>query len=111
MKFTPRGGAIEVSCDGDETHVRIHVRDTGVGIPAERLDAIFDPFFQVDRRLTRSHDGIGLGLAISRDLARGMEGELSVRSVVGEGSTFTVTLPRAGVVAGVITDGAGKSTV
>jgi signal transduction histidine kinase/HAMP domain-containing protein len=109
VKFTPRDGTIEVSCDGNETLARIHVRDTGMGIPVERLDAIFDPFFQVDRRLTRSHDGIGLGLAISRDLARGMDGELSVRSAVGEGSTFTLTLRRAGVVAGTLSETTGTS--
>jgi signal transduction histidine kinase len=73
------------------------VRDTGVGVPPERIEAIFDPFFQVDRRLTRSHDGIGLGLAISRDLARGMGGELSVRSAPDQGSIFTLELPGARV--------------
>lgn len=97
VKFTAPGGAIEVGCEARADAVLIAVRDTGVGVPPERIEAIFDPFFQVDRRLTRSHDGIGLGLAISRDLARGMGGELSVRSAPDQGSIFTLELPRAAV--------------
>jgi signal transduction histidine kinase len=76
--------------------VLIHVDDTGPGIPADRHAAIFEPFVQLDRTLQNPRDGVGLGLAISRDLARGMGGELSVASTVGRGSTFTVSLPRDG---------------
>ena len=97
VKFTPSGGEIEVRCEARDNAVAVLVRDTGVGIPPERLETIFDPFFQVDRRLTRSHDGIGLGLAISRDLARGMRGELSARSTPDGGSIFTLVLPTARV--------------
>ena len=75
--------------------VRLQVRDTGEGIAADALERVFEPFVQVDQRLTRPHAGVGLGLAISRDLARGMGGELTVESVVGVGSTFTLTLPDA----------------
>jgi len=71
------------------------VRDTGVGISPERLEAIFDPFVQVDRALNRPHEGVGLGLSISRDLAHGMGGTLTVRSEEREGSMFTLRL-RAG---------------
>jgi signal transduction histidine kinase len=69
------------------------VRDSGPGIPAEKQETIFDPFTQVDRRLNSPQEGVGLELAISRDLPRAMGGELSVESVPGEGSTFTLRLP------------------
>jgi signal transduction histidine kinase/PAS domain-containing protein len=89
-------GRVDASCDvGGDGRVRIRVRDTGVGIPPEKLDAIFEPFVQVRSDLTRPHEGTGLGLAISRDLARGMGGELTVESAPDVGSTFTLTLPRA----------------
>ena len=94
IKFTARGGRITVRCTADEAIVAISISDTGVGIPAEKLTSIFDPFVQVDSRLTRSQEGIGLGLAISRDLARGMGGELTVESAEQRGSTFTLTLPK-----------------
>ena len=72
----------------------IQVQDTGRGISADKLATIFEPFVQIDRRGTvESQQGVGLGLAISRDLARAMDGELSVVSTFGAGSTFTLTLP------------------
>jgi signal transduction histidine kinase len=95
VKFTERGGAVTVEADVGDGTLRLHVRDTGVGIPADKLALIFDPFVQVDSQYTRTRDGVGLGLAISRDLARGMGGELSVESALGIGSTFTLTLPLA----------------
>src|SRR6476661_7848767 len=99
-KFTNSGGSVSISCEADDANVRIRVRDTGRGIPAAQLPTIFDPFVQVDRHLSGdSQQGVGLGLAISRDLARGMEGNLDVTSTVGEGSEFTLTVPRAGAVA------------
>jgi signal transduction histidine kinase len=64
-----------------------------LGIPADRLQAIFEPFVQVDSEFTRRASGAGLGLAISRDLARMMGGELTVESGLGRGSTFSVSLP------------------
>ena len=93
VKFTPAGGRIDLSCAQEGSVARIRVADTGIGIPADKLDAIFDPFVQVRADLTRPHEGTGLGLAISRDLTRGMGGELCVESTQGRGSTFTVTLP------------------
>jgi signal transduction histidine kinase len=74
--------------------VRVEVADTGIGIPAESLSTIFDPFVQVGRTLTSSVEGTGLGLAISRDLAAAMDAELTVESVPGKGSTFILLLPR-----------------
>ncbi|GJG89407.1 hypothetical protein tb265_45880 [Gemmatimonadetes bacterium T265] len=75
--------------------VFLRVADTGVGIPRDKLAAVFEPFVQVATGYARTGDGTGLGLAISRDLARGMGGDLRVQSVLGEGSTFTVALRRA----------------
>jgi len=75
--------------------VEITVRDSGIGIPTEQLERIFEPFVQVRADLTRTAEGTGLGLAISRDLARGMGGELVVSSAMGQGSTFTLSLPRS----------------
>ena len=95
VKFTEPGGRIDVECHGDAGTVHIAVRDTGRGIAPEYLSRIFDPFVQVDRESTpTSQQGVGLGLAISRDLARAMGGSLTATSAPGEGSTFTLTLPR-----------------
>ncbi|MDB4886764.1 MAG: sensor protein, partial [Gemmatimonadetes bacterium] len=96
VKFTPEGGTVSVTTDADATSVRMHVRDTGVGIPPDRLEAVFEPFVQVDATLTRVHGGTGLGLAISQELARGMGGNITVRSTLGLGTEFTVTMPSAG---------------
>ncbi len=95
VKFTPPSGTIEVRSCGDGGAVRISVRDSGVGIPEDKLEAIFEPFVQVERSLTSPAEGAGLGLAISRDLARAMGGDLQVQSSVGAGSVFTFELPRA----------------
>jgi PAS domain S-box-containing protein len=95
IKFTPPGGRIEVTCDQRDGVVAIHVHDTGIGIPADKLEFIFQPFAQVSAGFTRTAGGTGLGLAISRDLARGMGGDLVVESTFGAGSTFSVTLPAA----------------
>ncbi|HWE43847.1 MAG TPA: HAMP domain-containing sensor histidine kinase [Gemmatimonadaceae bacterium] len=96
IKFTKPGGELRVACAAHGDTVAISVEDTGIGIAADKLASVFEPFVQVDAKLTRAHEGVGLGLAISRDLARGMGGDLSVRSEVGRGSTFTLTLPAAG---------------
>ena len=92
IKFTPAGGSIELECRRDAAWVVIDVTDTGKGIPAAKLAEIFDPFVQVNPKYTRPQDGVGLGLAISRDLARGMGGDITAESVEGKGSTFTLRL-------------------
>ena len=95
-KFTPSGGKACVRWHADGELVRIAVADTGRGIPADFLSQIFEPFVQVDQKLDAGKKkGMGLGLAISRELARAMGGDITVESVVGEGSTFTVSLPAA----------------
>jgi signal transduction histidine kinase len=97
LKFTSAGGAVTLSCERlpDAETVAVRVADTGRGIAPEQLERIFQPFVQVDARLARTQEGVGLGLAISRDLARGMGGDLAVESTPGAGSTFTLTLPAA----------------
>ena len=106
VKFTEPGGAVTVECLGASHHpdpsarisgegpwVGITVRDTGIGIPSEKLEAIFAPFVQVESGHTREVGGTGLGLSISRSLARLMDGDLTVESQVGAGSAFTLWLP------------------
>jgi signal transduction histidine kinase len=103
IKFTPTGGGISIdmgkrgenSVDVPEGVVFVRVTDTGIGIPRDKQESVFDPFVQVSRHLTPTANGTGLGLSISRDLARGMGGNLRVRSEPGEGSTFTLVLPAA----------------
>jgi PAS domain S-box-containing protein len=94
VKFTNKGGTVIVRCQSGDKTAAIHVIDTGVGIPSEKVEKIFEPFVQLGRSLSSSHEGTGLGLAISRDLARAMNGNLAVVSKVGSGSTFTLSLPR-----------------
>lgn len=96
IKFTPRAGAISVICEPLGDRVRIHVRDTGVGIESGQLARIFEPFVQIDAGyVPRADRGVGLGLAISSDLMRAMAGALTVASVPGQGSTFTIELRAA----------------
>ena len=95
VKFTEPGGRVTMRCEADGDRVLAHVEDTGAGIPADRLAMIFEPFVQLGRSCVNHREGAGLGLAISRDLARGMGGDLLVSSRVGVGSTFTVSLRRS----------------
>ena len=99
MKFTPPGGRVLLTSLLRADRIHLSVVDTGIGIPAEKLSLIFEPFVQLNGSLTRAHEGIGLGLAISRELARGMNGELAAESTVGHGSTFTLSLPTAAAAA------------
>jgi signal transduction histidine kinase len=94
VKFTPSGGRITVLCESEPDAIAISVHNTGDGIPADRIEAIFEPFVQVGRSATEQREGSGLGLAISRALAEGMGAALDVTSAVGEGATFTIRMPK-----------------
>lgn len=93
-KFTPAGGIVEIATRREGEQILIVIRDSGSGIAPESLERIFDPFVQLDNQpVDRRQRGVGLGLAISRDLARLMGGDLTATSVPGKGSTFTISLP------------------
>jgi PAS domain S-box-containing protein len=95
IKYTSPSGSITVKCAVSADTASISVTDTGRGVPKEKLEAIFEPFVQLGRSLSSAHEGMGLGLSISRDLARAMNGYLTVASKLGECSTFTLVLPRS----------------
>jgi len=95
VKFTPAGGHVWLGCTLGPDAATISVKDTGIGIEPDHLDPIFDPFVQVGRSLAQPGEGTGLGLAISRDLARAMNGDVTVESEPGKGSAFSLVLPRA----------------
>jgi two-component system, sensor histidine kinase len=92
-KFTEIGGVI-VICEDDDDEARISVRDSGIGIPSDKLDAIFDEFFQVRERDTAYVNGLGVGLSLSKKYAKLIGGDITVESVEGRGSTFTLHLPK-----------------
>jgi PAS domain S-box-containing protein len=93
-KFTPAGGSVTLTWDATADQVRVRVSDTGSGIPPNSLETIFEPFVQLHPGFRRKAEGTGLGLSISRELARAMGGDVLAESTMGQGSTFTVTLPR-----------------
>ena len=95
LKFTPRGGTLSIGVRDAGAHVAISVRDTGIGIATDQRERIFEPFVQAGRALNTADNGVGLGLAISRQLARTMGGDLTVTSELGKGSTFVLSLPKA----------------
>jgi signal transduction histidine kinase len=95
VKYTPAGGAFEVSVAERNGVVVGSVRDTGIGIPREDLPHIFDRFYRVDRARSRVEGGAGLGLAIGRWITEAHGGTITVESEVDRGSLFTVQLPRA----------------
>lgn len=96
LKFTAQGQvAVDVSCStaGAEPRLRFEVRDTGIGIPADRLSHMFEAFTQVDASTTRRYGGTGIGLSICRRLAQAMSGDITASSELGRGSTFVLDLP------------------
>jgi two-component system sensor histidine kinase BaeS len=95
IKFTPAGGRVTVRARGRGDKVRISVADTGIGIPFAEQKRIFQEFTQVERGRSRGRDGAGMGLALCHRLVELMGGRTTVRSRPGQGSVFTITLPRA----------------
>lgn len=92
LKYTPEGGTVTLAVTREDARVRVSVSDTGVGIPAEDLQHIFDRFYRVDKARSRAKGGTGLGLSIAQWIADAHGGQLSVTSAPGEGSIFTLTL-------------------
>jgi signal transduction histidine kinase len=92
IKFTPAGGRITLGAEREGDHVRLWVSDTGIGIPADKLERVFEPFYQVEGGSTRRYPGFGLGLAIARDFARAMDGDMKIESTDGAGVTVSVLL-------------------
>jgi two-component system phosphate regulon sensor histidine kinase PhoR len=95
LKYTPEGGRIRVRCYLDDGKACLEVQDTGIGIPERDLPRVFERFYRVDKARSRELGGTGLGLSIVKHLAHGMHGTVRADSVIGQGSTFQVRLPRA----------------
>jgi signal transduction histidine kinase len=93
VKFTPEGGTIALEAKAEKNGVHVTVRDTGIGIPAEEQEWIFKPFHQLESSLTRSHGGVGIGLALAKNLVELHGGQIWVESEVGQGSAFHFTIP------------------
>ena len=95
VKYSPQGGNIEVGAKADGRRVLVYVRDSGIGIPEEEFDDIFEPFYRVDSSLRRRAQGAGLGIFLVKAIIQAMGGEIWVESELGKGSAFFFTLPVA----------------
>lgn len=95
LKFTPPGGRVEIRCESHDGRVQIIVADSGIGIPEDQMERIFEPFVQLEPGAVAAAHGVGLGLAISRDLARAMDGDLKAARSAHGGASFIVDLPAA----------------
>jgi two-component system cell cycle sensor histidine kinase PleC len=93
VKFSDEGGQIFVHCSEDSTGISVTVRDTGIGIPADKINDITNPFEQAASHDTRSHEGSGLGLSITKELIELHNGTLRIESCVGEGTCVNFHLP------------------
>ena len=93
IKYTPEGGSVAIELALNDNDVAITISDTGIGIDSENLDVIFDRFYRVDKTGNRNDGGSGLGLAISKWIVDAHAGSITVNSIIGQGSKFTVTLP------------------
>jgi signal transduction histidine kinase len=98
IKFTPDRGRITVSCRSENNYIRISVTDTGIGIPAELLETVMQPFERVDDTYTRRQEGTGLGLSLVDALVKAHGGTVTIESTVEIGTTVSVTLPGIGMV-------------
>ena len=94
IKFTPEGGQVLVAIQDTSHGVVVRVRDSGIGIPEEAIERIFEPFVQLDTRLVRSQNGVGVGLAIVKHVIEAHSGEVKLRSEIGKGTLVQVVLPR-----------------
>jgi signal transduction histidine kinase len=94
VKYTPAGGSVAVRAWSENDQIKVKVSDTGIGVPEEALPRIFDEFYRAKNAKAMEMEGTGLGLAIAKDVVEQHGGQISVKSVVGEGSTFYVTLPK-----------------
>jgi two-component system, OmpR family, sensor histidine kinase SenX3 len=94
VKYTPPGGQVEVTGESDEGEIVVRISDTGIGIPEKNLARIFERFYRVDKARSKETGGTGLGLSIVRHVAENHGGRVTVESVLGEGSAFTIYLPR-----------------
>ncbi|HJP86571.1 MAG TPA: MASE1 domain-containing protein [Gemmatimonadaceae bacterium] len=92
IKFTPAGGTIEMTAAREKDKAIVRISDTGIGIPPDMIDRVFEPFFQVQNGTTREYTGAGLGLAIARDFARAMGGDIGIESLPGQGCQVSVSL-------------------
>ena len=95
VKYTPSGGRVEVVGGSEGQEITIRISDTGIGIPEGKIPRIFERFYRVDKARSKATGGTGLGLSIVRHIAQNHGGRVAVESTLGEGSTFTVYLPRA----------------
>jgi signal transduction histidine kinase len=93
LKFTPAGGWVTIRLSRSKEKVKLEVADTGIGIPSDQLDRIFERFYQVDGSMTRKYGGVGLGLALVKSIIEAHGGQVTATSQVGVGTTFTVLLP------------------
>lgn len=93
IKFTPRGGEIFINLFFDNEFVHIKIKDSGIGVPKEKIDSIFEKFVRVDKSCNRENEGSGIGLSIVKSLVELLEGEISLKSEENKGSEFTISLP------------------
>ena len=96
VKYSPEGGEVTVSLEETANNVIVHIADQGLGIPPDKLDRLFEPFYRVQQRETRQIEGLGLGLALTRAVVEAHGGEIWVTSEPGEGSLFSYSLPKEG---------------